>query len=529
MTKRNAPCDCGSGKKFKHCHGKFSTGSNDPLGTIEQRRREALLRQRRTQQGFGKPIQFHQMKDKIAVVIGRALMLGAWRTFTDFLLDYFAARMGREWIATEMSKGNDGHPIGQWATAMRDAQPKATGVIKSTINNGFRSILSAAYNLYLIEHHYEQYDEPLFERILNRLRRPDDFLSTLAETNAAASFLKAGFLLEYEDDRRAGHHSEFIASHPKTKNRFSVEVATRSGKDRSELKLKDRIKLKNKLSHALKKSLPWTRVVFVDLNIPDVLSNTNDVMLDELLIEVEEAERSLRIKGSPAPSAYLFLTNQPFHYNLQSMEGAPLIGALGFKLPTFQPRGSTTFREVILGRELHPEMHDLIESMKLHGEPPSTFDGEHPEFVFSENPFPRWIVGNEYLVPGPNDTEVLAQLKSASAHAETGRMHGIFQFEGVNFVVDSPMTEIEIAVYKRNPETFFGVVQNVGQRANNAGELADFFYENYKDTPKETLLEFLKQHPLIDRLRTLSQRDLAIFICEQWALAADQKNNNGSA
>jgi len=48
---------------------------------------------------------------------------------------------------------------------------------------------------------------------------------------------------------------------------------------------------------------------------------------------------------------------------------------------------------------------------------------------------------------------------------------------------DSPMTDAEIAVYKRNPETFFGVVQNVGQRANSAAELAEFFFATYKDTP----------------------------------------------
>lgn len=485
MTTRNAPCHCGSGKKFKHCHGKLVTDSDDLLGSLQQRRSEALIRERRAQQGFGKAIQFYSVKDGIAFVIGRALMIGRWRTFTDFLLDYFAERMGRQWIADEMQKGISGHPIGQWASAMRDAQPtNAVGVIKAKINNGFRSILSAAYNVYLIEHHYEQYDEPLFERILNRLRRPHDFFSTLAETNAAASFLKAGFLLEYEDDLRAGHHGEFIATYPQTGNRFSVEVTTRSGEDRPALNVKDRIKLKNKLSHALKKNLPWTRVVFIDLNIPDVLSDANDALLDEILVEVEHAERSLKIKGSPPPSAYLFLTNQPFHYNLKSLDGAPLIGALGFRMTTFQPRGAATFREVVLGREMHPEMHALIESMQVHSEPPSTFDGQAPEFAFSNNTFPRWFVGNQYLVPGPNGEDVLAELQSASASVESGKMLGVFRFDGLHFTVESPMTDAEIAVYKRNPETFFGVVQNVGQRANSAAELAEFFMQPTKTLRK---------------------------------------------
>jgi hypothetical protein len=149
MTKRNAPCPCGSGKRFKHCHGKLVTDPDDPLGSLEQRRNEAVLRERRAQQGFGKAIQFHQMNDRIAVVIGRALMVGHWRTFTDFLLDYLAERMGRQWIAAEMQKGIDGHPIGQWASAMHEPQPaKPVGIIKAKINNAFRSILWAAYNVY---------------------------------------------------------------------------------------------------------------------------------------------------------------------------------------------------------------------------------------------------------------------------------------------------------------------------------------------------------------------------------------------
>jgi hypothetical protein len=492
---------------------------------VQQRRHEASLRERRAQQGFGKPIQFYQVKDGIAIVIGRALMIGRWQTFTNFLLEYFAERMGKQWIVKEMKKGINGHPIGQWASAMRDSpQPaKPVGIIKAKINNGFRSILSAAYNIYLIEHHYEQYNEPLFDRILNRLRRPEDFLSTLAETNAAAAFLKAGFSLEYEDDLRAGHHAEFIATYPQTGNRFSVEVKTRSGEDHPALSLKDRIKFKNKLSQALKKNLPWKRVVFIDLNVPDLLSDTDDARLNDMLAEVEQAERTLKIRGAPAPSAYLFLTNQPFHYNLRSLDGAPVMGALGFKMATFQPRGPATFRELVLGRDLHPEMHALIESMKIHGEPPSTFDGQEPEFAFSNIAFPRWLVGNKYLVPGPNGEDVLAELQNASASVESGRMHGVFRLDGINFVVDSPMTDAEIAVYKRSPETFFGVVQSVPQRANSAADLAEFFYASYKNAPKETLLEFLKDHPLVDRLRSLSQRDLAIFICEQWALAAAQK------
>jgi hypothetical protein len=62
------------------------------------------------------------------------------------------------------------------------------------------------------------------------------------------------------------------------------------------------------------------------------------------------------------------LINQPFHFNLAATEAQAMNGALGFKLETFQPR-TGSFREVIEGREQHPEMHALIESMKIHSEP----------------------------------------------------------------------------------------------------------------------------------------------------------------
>jgi hypothetical protein len=278
---------------------------------------------------------------------------------------------------------------------------------------------------------------------------------------------------------------------------------------------------RHELSQALKKNLPWTRVVFVDLNISDMITDAESPALAELLALITEAERTLRIRGAPAPSAYLFLVNQPFHYNLASFEGTPLIGALGFRLDTFQPR-LATFREMILGREMHPEMHALIESMKIHGDPPSTFDGQHPEFVFGKHVSrdARWLVGNEYLVPGPNNKEVMAQLQSGTAVPEEKAMYGVFVAGDKNFIVKAPMTDLEIEVYRRIPETFFGVIQYVTRQASDSFQLAEFFYENYKDTPKATLFEWLKEHPAIERLRGFTQKDLAIFVCEQWALGA---------
>jgi len=45
-------------------------------------------------------------------------------------------------------------------------------------------------------------------------------------------------------------------------------------------------------------------------------------------------------------------------------------------------------------------------------------------------------------------------------------------------------------------------------------------YETYQKTPKEKLLEFLKDHPDFEKLQDESQEELAIIYCERMAYAA---------
>ena len=44
--------------------------------------------------------------------------------------------------------------------------------------------------------------------------------------------------------------------------------------------------------------------------------------------------------------------------------------------------------------------------------------------------------------------------------------------------------------------------------------LVDFFYNTYKSTPKEKLLEFMKDSKQIDLLRELPQEELSKVYCE---------------
>ena len=51
-------------------------------------------------------------------------------------------------------------------------------------------------------------------------------------------------------------------------------------------------------------------------------------------------------------------------------------------------------------------------------------------------------------------------------------------------------------------------------------EFFDSLYETYQKTPKEKLLEFLKDHADSQKLRDESQEELAIIFCERMAYAA---------
>jgi hypothetical protein len=522
---RNAQCPCGSASKYKHCCGRLVAAGPSTL----QDRIAAEDQQRRQQQGHGRPISFFPDKDGLVVPVGLRLIRGQWQSFHSFLLDYIAITMGQEWFSLEMAKGEgEGHhPAGMWANAMQ--QPVIGGTTDAPAakpaNNAMRAMLAFAYNLYLIEHHYKQYDQPLFKRLLKRLHDPSEFFPTLAETYAAASFLKAGFHLHYEDERKRGHHPEFVATHPKTGKKFSVEVKSRSGVDRPEAETAVRLRIGNKIAKALAKNVPWSRVLFIDVNIPDVVTLDGRSWIDDVMAEVETAEVNLRFKEKPAPPAYIFVMNHPYHFNRTSMLGPPVVGALGFRTPDFNPRHAS-FRDIVLGRKKHIEMTDLIASLKVHTEPPVTFDGQAPEFAFARDHMPRLIIGNKYLVPGPPDgeeVEVEAELENALMVEQEKLAYGIYATSaGVRFVATTPMTDIELAAYRRHPETFFGKIQHVGAKAESAFELAEFFYETYQHTSKEKLIEFMAGHPSIEQLRAMSQEDLAIFYCEMCALSADQ-------
>ncbi|WP_210269070.1 YecA family protein [Tardiphaga robiniae] len=509
---RNEPCPCGSGLKFKKCCGSISRQGS--LSSLLKDRIEATELQRRQQQGHGRPIQAFTQNDGKIVVVGKRLFRSPTaQTFHDFLLDYVGVVMGQDWFSKQMALPAP-HPAADWANSLNEERRQPHQSPRKACN-GTRSLLALAYNLYLIEHHYKQYKQPLIERLLRRLRQKEDFFPTLSETYAAAAFLKSGFNLEYEDDRSAGEHAEFIATFPTTGRKFSVEVKTRSGIDRTSEGTSLRFKITKRIERALSKNLPHERVVWIDVNIPDPSPMDGSGWIADVVAEVDQAEAQLTIGGKPAPPAYLFVTNQPYHYNANDHLGAPVTLALGFKIDDFQSRNPVSFRDVVMSRKSHPEMHELLSSLVTHTEPPVTFDGQAPEIAFAKQEQPPLLVGNDYVVLDRDGAQIAATLESAAMMESEKTVYGIYRTKDQRqLIVTSPVSDEEVAGWRRHPETFFGKVLPTVGELKTPIDLAEHMYKTFQHTPKDQLLKNLADHPAIDTFRTMSQEELAIAYCD---------------
>ena len=493
---------------------------------------------REKQQGLGRPIIATKLNSghQMVAVGNRVHFSKAWRTFHDFLRDHLFTLLGKEWLEAEMAKpGENRHRILQWfdqATETARRMGTKNGEIYSAPMTGaIRAFVNLAYNIYLIAHHAEKDSDAILSRYVDRLKstRHDDFAGVLFETYAAAALLKAGFKLEYENERDSTvSHVEFVAVYPKTGKRFSVEVKAREHTldiaAEGEVDGVKRLRVASKLNKALGKKAAHARVVMIEINVPDVVTS-HEGWPTVTMEQIRYNEKSDFPSGAKKPSAYVFVTNHAFHNNLAAPDAGMQVLTTGFHIPDFGPDAQhASYKGVLEARQRHEEMFALMKSMRTHYEIPSTFDGEMPELAFQGlSDLPRLQFGRWYLIPMPGRGEVPGRLYDAVVNEAKKEVFGCYQLAtGEHVTAVCPITDEELAAYRHYPDTFFGEVGEPPRHAKTLVDFCDFFYETYKNTPREKLLEWMVGSPDIDRLRTLSQKDLAIIICERWAYSAIQ-------
>jgi hypothetical protein len=486
---------------------------------LETEKALALEVQRKLLQGEGKPIVSKLVNGRRVVWVGRDVFVGDWLTFHLFLLDYLRAVMGQEWFNAELQKPEkERHPMidqrVSMSKLMKAASQPGKPVQSAPLTGAAALHLGLAYNLYLIAE-----NSKIRDLLIRRLQNPQQYAPAQYETIVAAALIQAGFELTPEDESdESTRHCEFSAVHPRTGRKFSVEAKRR------ELH-KSTADVGNQLYEALKKTAAYERIVFIDLNALVSGEQEGKDRLVEAVESIRTRESKLKIGGSPAPSAYVVITNFLYAYDLESFAGRWNLVAEGFKIPDFRFDASfDSVHSAVASRDKHVEMFDLLKSInqRLNIIPP-TFDGELPEFAFDHS-LPRLEIGHTYMIPVGDGKEAPGLLYEATVAGDTAV--GVYRLQnGRSVIVSCPLTPEEIVAYKRSPNTFFSVYKPQGEMVRDPVEFYDFMYKTYRHCTKEQLLNFMKDHPDIKELRSKGQEELAKLYCERMAEVSSREKN----
>jgi len=334
---RNDPCPCGSGKKYKKCCLLKDEGLRH--GTIPPEVLKEGLRHLREKQrqiiawenefGKVKPIIHADFKGRKFVAVGSRLYhadADKWRTFPDFLKWYIASVVGKDWGLAELAKPlEERHHIMKWYDGMRrfEAQQEVgeDGLYSAIPNGPYAAYILLAYDLYTIHHHLA-----LQKKVIERLKKHDQFQGARYELFAAATCIRAGFSIEYEEESDPRiKHPEFVGAHKDTGQKISVEAKSRHrpgvlgfpGQKIQDEEVKAGVG--RLFKEALEKPVKHPYVIFIDLNLPPF---EGKVFEKPWFIEVRDTLSNIAgdVKKSPDKFNLVVITNHPHHYG---EEGEP--------------------------------------------------------------------------------------------------------------------------------------------------------------------------------------------------------------
>lgn len=537
---RNAPCPCGSGKKFKRCHGKVGAARPIPSEQIEDvlRTHKAKEATRTKQQGLGKPIisvghqgyRFVAVKDKLHYS-------KKWMFFTDFLGDYIREVLGSDWGNTELKKPFESrHPLMQWYDTYCRHQrrhAKKPGEPYSAENTGIvYCYLGLAYNLYLIRHNVA-----LQGLYVQRLKITEQFQSAYHEMMVANILIRAGFELELEDETdRTSKHCEFSATSIRTGKKYSVEAKMRSesgvlGKTDIDGARPGRDPTARMIRHvnaALAKPADGERLIFVDVNTVPV--DPKDFAKGEAAlprwvtaaeIKLENLER--RING--VVQAYVIVTNMSFHRSLDDTFLGHIATRFGLGIPDFAKPVNCRPKEAWKIKQKHIDMEYIKESINTYPKIPNHFEGDLPPI--EEGGRERIRIGGKYEFV---DASVAGVVTSAIVSDTEKQIYVSVRTEdGKGVILAEPMSDHELQVYREFSDTYFGVVQEAPRNITDPFEFYERIVEIHRSYPRENILRLAKDAPDIARLSKLDDLDLVLEYCERISADVMQKSRKKDA
>jgi hypothetical protein len=259
-------------------------------------------------------------------------------------------------------------------------------------------------------------------------------------------------------------------------------------------------------------------VIFIDLNRAENLSDGAPPAWEASLHdEIAQCELEVTIGGAPAPPAYIFMTNRGYLHRLQETSWSEFAIVDGFKIPDFPiGKACTTIFESHKARARHIEMYWLTQALVRGNPVPATFDARTPEEAYSTTPINRIRMGDK-LTLEDNGEELTGFLVDAHVESNNQRVFGVLRTDHGDIFVTIPLSDVEMAIYRSAPDTFFDVVKPVSAPLTKPLEWFDFFARSYMKTKRETLLEWMKNFADFDSFKEKSQRELAEIYCDRMA------------
>ena len=539
---RNAPCPCGSGRKYKKCCGgplKEQRGKVDRhsgILSIPQdvklalKRHEARELIRTEQQGLGRPIIAAKVGERQVVAVGGEVYYSEeWRFFPDFLSTYIIKVLDEEWGKREIAKPlKERHTIMQWYDSycrfLQRQEKQPNGTYFATATGVVYCYIGLAYNLYILKHNVE-----LQDKFIARLKNPQQFQGAYYELIVANCLIRAGFELTLEDETdETSKHCEFSAISKQTKRKYWVEAKMRGvsgllGKtdvDGSTTSSKPTSKLSSHLRDALNKPADDERLIFIDVNAPPLEKMEPPSARPKMPKWVAAAERQLddyERNLKEGQQAYLFVTNMPFHRILDDEARGHSLLVRGLGISDFGTPGRLS--EIWKQKQKHIDAHHIVEALMSYPKIPATFDGSLPLAKFDEKN--RIEIGSKYFFEDIGENGVLGEVTTAIISEREKKMYiGMTTEDGQGQIMCRDVTDGELAAYKAQPDAYFGVVQEASKTLNDPFEFFEWMVNCYMKTPRARLLELGKDHPRFDTLAKMSHTDLVLEICEGWSLSA---------
>lgn len=324
-TGRNAPCPCGSGRKYKKCCllRENPRARATPIPREAQAAMQAKVQAeqiRRERFGEVRPVIHADFQGHKFVAVGSELHYSKnWKTFPDFLLYYIKRVLGPDWGKAELAKPLESrHEIMKWYDAMcrfqQEQERGPDGLYGAVPNGAMRAYLLLSYDLYTLRHH-----SAIQESVVHRLKHLDQFQGARHELFATATCIRAGYDIAFEDETDPSRrHIEFRAMHKTTKQEIDVEAKSRHrpgvlghpGNLQTGEEL--RAGIDRLLRDAFEKPVSHPYVIFFDLNLPP---SPESLMQKPWFHEIgDSVDRVAKEKGNRDCFSLIVFTNQPDHY-----------------------------------------------------------------------------------------------------------------------------------------------------------------------------------------------------------------------